>query len=269
MIKVEVTRDDGIVNFWDVHLGNTERRWTLKRLWTPTDSVQSNGFEKWWFSPIKRSWQLNNPRVRCYIHRNRNYVLTWVSDVDALPSVPTISLPHSQLLGPLVRTEIAQPVPVVDLPVISNWLRDQAMKQSIELPDYCLTGDGGLSDRALATPERKQELFEKALSGQASDFASQHIRSVNEWTNSCVGAGLNPKHEAVNHPDHYNANPSGVEAIDVIEHLSFNVGNAIKYLWRADHKGKQIEDLKKARWYVDREIQRLESLTDDNKSKKA
>lgn len=63
--------------------------------------------------------------------------------------------------------------------------------------------------------------------------------------------------DAVNHPKHYNANPSGVEAIVVIEHLSFNVGSAMKYLWRADHKGATLEDLKKAAWYVQREIERL------------
>jgi hypothetical protein len=61
--------------------------------------------------------------------------------------------------------------------------------------------------------------------------------------------------ETVDHPDHYNTIP-GIECIDVVEHLSFNVGNAIKYLWRCDHKGAPIEDLKKARWYIDREIQR-------------
>lgn len=63
--------------------------------------------------------------------------------------------------------------------------------------------------------------------------------------------------ETVNHPSHYNANPSGVECITVVEHMTFNVGNAIKYLWRAGLKGALIEDLKKARWYIDREIQRL------------
>lgn len=62
--------------------------------------------------------------------------------------------------------------------------------------------------------------------------------------------------DQVNHPPHYTAHPSGVECIDVVEHMSFNVGNAIKYLWRADHKGAQIEDLRKARWYIDREIER-------------
>lgn len=63
--------------------------------------------------------------------------------------------------------------------------------------------------------------------------------------------------EAVNHPAHYNAHPSGVECITVVEHFPFNIGNAIKYLWRADHKNG-LEDLRKAAWYVQREIERLE-----------
>lgn len=58
----------------------------------------------------------------------------------------------------------------------------------------------------------------------------------------------------VNHPKHYNVHPSGVECIDVVEHFSFNVGNAIKYLWRADEKGATVQDLKKAVWYIEREI---------------
>lgn len=62
--------------------------------------------------------------------------------------------------------------------------------------------------------------------------------------------------EKVNHPAHYNAHPSGVECIDIVEHMSFNVGNAMKYLWRADEKGAPIEDLKKAAWYIQREIEK-------------
>lgn len=63
--------------------------------------------------------------------------------------------------------------------------------------------------------------------------------------------------EAVNSPPHYSASPSGVECIQITEHMNFNVGNAVKYLWRAGLKGKHLEDIQKARWYVDREIQRL------------
>jgi hypothetical protein len=62
--------------------------------------------------------------------------------------------------------------------------------------------------------------------------------------------------EHVNHPKHYTSHPSGVECIQVTEHMSFCLGNAVKYIWRADLKGKDIEDLKKAAWYIDREIKR-------------
>lgn len=60
----------------------------------------------------------------------------------------------------------------------------------------------------------------------------------------------------VNNPKHYTAHPSGVECIEITEHMSFTLGNAIKYIWRADLKQDAIEDLKKARWYLDREIRR-------------
>jgi hypothetical protein len=62
--------------------------------------------------------------------------------------------------------------------------------------------------------------------------------------------------DMVNNPPHYTSHPSGVECIQVTEHMNFCVGNAIKYLWRADNKGATLEDLKKARWYLDREIAR-------------
>lgn len=60
----------------------------------------------------------------------------------------------------------------------------------------------------------------------------------------------------VNHPSHYNVGK--IEVIDAIEawELNFSLGNAVKYIARADHKGNPIEDLEKARWYIDREIER-------------
>lgn len=65
--------------------------------------------------------------------------------------------------------------------------------------------------------------------------------------------------DMVNHPPHYTSHPSGVECITITEHMTFCVGNAIKYLWRAGLKGKSdIEDLRKALWYIDREITRRE-----------
>ena len=59
--------------------------------------------------------------------------------------------------------------------------------------------------------------------------------------------------DSVNHPSHY-AHPSGVEAIDICEHLTFNLGNALKYLWRAGKKGPAAEDYRKAAWYLRREV---------------
>lgn len=76
-----------------------------------------------------------------------------------------------------------------------------------------------------------------------------------EWLNAKLEAA---EFDPVNHPKHYTSHPSGVECIQVTEHMNFNIGNAVKYLWRSDHKGAKIEDLKKARWYLDREIARLE-----------
>lgn len=60
----------------------------------------------------------------------------------------------------------------------------------------------------------------------------------------------------MNHPRHYRSHPSGVECIDVVEHLNFCCGNAVKYLWRSDEKGKLLEDTRKALWYLEREIAR-------------
>lgn len=65
--------------------------------------------------------------------------------------------------------------------------------------------------------------------------------------------------DPVNHPPHYTSSKSGVECIDVTEHMSFCIGNAMKYLWRHQEKGNPIQDLKKAVWYIQREIARLES----------
>lgn len=65
--------------------------------------------------------------------------------------------------------------------------------------------------------------------------------------------------DPINHPPHYTAHPSGIECIQITEHMNFCLGNAVKYIWRADRKGDAIADLKKARWYIDREIQRREA----------
>lgn len=68
----------------------------------------------------------------------------------------------------------------------------------------------------------------------------------------------------VTHPAHYTSSESGVECITVTETFNFNMGNAIKYIWRADEKGNAIEDLYKASWYINREIQRRQAKNDTN-----
>jgi hypothetical protein len=62
----------------------------------------------------------------------------------------------------------------------------------------------------------------------------------------------------IDKPKHYTEHPSGIECIQVTEHMGFNLGNAIKYIWRCDLKQDAIEDLKKAKWYIDREIDKRE-----------
>lgn len=63
--------------------------------------------------------------------------------------------------------------------------------------------------------------------------------------------------DLVNHPSHYTSHPSGVEAIEITRWMSYNLGNVVKYVWRADLKGKNIEDLEKAQFYLNDEIIRL------------
>ena len=79
---------------------------------------------------------------------------------------------------------------------------------------------------------------------------------------------LNMVHEGlVNHPLHYNQHPSGIECIEITRHYCFSIGNAIKYLWRAGLKQevgksdvtKEIEDLEKAKWYIDDRIKQLKA----------
>lgn len=68
-----------------------------------------------------------------------------------------------------------------------------------------------------------------------------------------------PDHDPVNHPSHY-THYKGLEVIDLTEQMNFNLGNAVKYICRAGHKGgpeQHVEDLQKAAWYLDREIDRV------------
>ena len=68
---------------------------------------------------------------------------------------------------------------------------------------------------------------------------------------------INELSESVDHPPHYISHPSGIECIEVTRHMNFNLGNVFKYLWRCDNKGHHLEDLQKAAWYLNDEIEKI------------
>ena len=88
------------------------------------------------------------------------------------------------------------------------------------------------------------------------DYAEQSVSSLSARLEEAKTSALA---DPVNHPSHYVSHPSKVECIQITEHMGFCLGNAIKYIWRADLKADAIEDLKKARWYLDREIAKREA----------
>lgn len=71
------------------------------------------------------------------------------------------------------------------------------------------------------------------------------------------------KNDAVNNPKHYTSHPSGIEYIQITEHMGFNLGNAIKYIWRSDLKDNPQENISKAIWYLKRELLRIEKERED------
>ncbi len=74
-----------------------------------------------------------------------------------------------------------------------------------------------------------------------------------------VATAISTSDDPVNHPKHYSGNPDGIECIKVVRWMNFNLGNAVKYVWRTGKKDAAltIQDLEKAKWYLDDEIARL------------
>ena len=99
---------------------------------------------------------------------------------------------------------------------------------------------------------------------EASEKVNAEVMTVSEMTARDLAYKLTqgrakmrkekPKADMVNHPPHYTSHPSGVECIQITEHMGFNLGNALKYIWRADLKGTAVEDLEKAIFYINREL---------------
>ena len=80
-------------------------------------------------------------------------------------------------------------------------------------------------------------------------MSEPYIYREYDWLNN-----IKKENDPVNHPKHYTEHPSGVECIQITEHMNFCLGNAVKYIWRADLKHDAIEDLEKAIWYIQREL---------------
>ena len=91
------------------------------------------------------------------------------------------------------------------------------------------------------------------MSGRKQPGIIEYIDPVDRRT---IEAKLHE--DVVNHPEHYTAHPSGIECIQVTEHMGFCLGNAVKYIWRAGLKKDKLEDLKKAVWYINREIEQCQ-----------
>ncbi len=103
------------------------------------------------------------------------------------------------------------------------------------------------------------KVWTKAMTKKYKDYADERKSRYQGEVSMTLLNVVDNVNDPVNHPNHYTSHPSGVEVIQITEHMNFCLGNAIKYILRAEHKGKQIEDLKKAVWYINREIERLEN----------
>lgn len=91
--------------------------------------------------------------------------------------------------------------------------------------------------------------------GTARHAQSETMRSIGHLTTEV---------DPVHHPTHYVSHPSGIECIQITEHMGFNLGNALKYVWRCDLKHEAIEDLEKAVWYIRREIAKRKTVTNSD-----
>jgi hypothetical protein len=105
------------------------------------------------------------------------------------------------------------------------------------------------------------------VSGEPLTFEEEikffdQLRSNMAAVENNVAEIIQAEHDPVNKPKHYTSHPSGVECIEISEKLSFNLGNAFKYVFRRDDKENTLQDVSKAEWYLKREIGRLEGLID-------
>ena len=119
-----------------------------------------------------------------------------------------------------------------------------------EIVQEWLTGEPKMRDKCsgCVTP-----CDECVTDNSASEVVDEAPNRLEQWAMSHQAYTGN---DPVNHPEHYTSHPSGVEVIQITEHMNFCLGNAIKYILRADLKGNREQDLKKAMWYLQRELDR-------------
>ena len=110
-----------------------------------------------------------------------------------------------------------------------------------------------------------QEIWRHSYETQCKNMIDLYLSTVEPNLPSSTALHTQ-EDDPVNHPSHYTSHPSGVEAIEITRHMSFNLGNAMKYLWRNGLKDGQpaVQDLEKAVWYIQDEIKQLKALEDKN-----
>jgi len=125
--------------------------------------------------------------------------------------------------------------------------------------------------------EAMQRVVEYNQSSRGAEYARKQHKVFEEYEKqeellkkiADAGQEMQPEYpqsnDDVNHPKHYTEHPSGIECIQITEHMNFCVGNALKYLWRSELKNNPIQDLEKALWYIKREIERLEKKLFDQR----
>ena len=108
------------------------------------------------------------------------------------------------------------------------------------------------------TPKQNSEL---AYAVTSSRSLNRMIKEAEDARKELSIEMIEPASDPVNHPAHYKV--GGIETIDFIEAkgLNYRLGNVVKYITRADHKGERLENLKKAQWYLNREIEQESQAT--------
>ena len=165
------------------------------------------------------------------------------------------------------------PKPINEEPLFNTGLHlinlEQAKEKFAYLEAKMCKYDQDLKEELLAKrPNTGQSYMERYICRKLNFLVpmANRLKEFIDKYDTGVQPAETPQPDRVNHPSHYTSHPSGVECITITEHYDFCVGNAIKYLWRCGLKveegmtprDKEIEDLKKAIYYINRKIKNLE-----------